>query len=84
MKMSIDFIRMVKDATLESQFTAEELATLCDPQGHSSTPEDDRYLKHSIQNFIDLLGCAQDKYTAVRENLRELCQRAIFMTIKFR
>lgn len=70
--MSIDFIRMVKDATLESQFTAEELATLCDPQGHSSTPEDDRYLKHSIQNFIDLLGCAQDKYTAVRENLREL------------
>jgi len=45
---------------------------LCDPQEHDSTPEDDRYLKYSIQNFIDLLGCAQDKYTAVRENLREL------------
>ena len=72
MKMSVDFIRMVRDATLGSQFTAEELAALRDPQGHSSTPEDDRYLKHSIQNFIDLLGCAQDKYTAVRENLREL------------
>ena len=72
MQTSINFIRMVRDATLESQFTAEELATLCDPQGHDSTPEDDRYLKFSIQNFIDLLGCAQDKYTAVRENLREL------------
>ena len=72
MKLSVDFIQMVRDATLESQFTPEELATLRDPQAHSSTPEDDRYLKYSIQNFIDLLGCAQDKYTAVRDNLREL------------
>ena len=72
MKMSIDFIQMVRDVTLESQFTAEELATLCDPQGHSSTLEDDCYLKYSIQNFIDLLGYAQDKYMAVCDNLCEL------------
>jgi hypothetical protein len=72
MKTSVNLIHMVRDATLESQFTDEELANLHDPRWHDSTPGDDRYLKHSIQNFIDLLGCAQDKYTAVRENLREL------------
>ena len=63
---------MVREATLDSQFSVEELAVLHDPQEHDSVPEDDRYLKHSIQNFIDLLGCAQDRYTAVRQNLHEL------------
>ena len=72
MNMSVEFIRMVRAATLESQFTAEELAALRNPQEHDSTPVDDPYLKHAIQNFIDLLGCAQDKYSAVRQNLREL------------
>ena len=72
MATSVDFIRMVREATLDSQFSVEELAVLHDPQEHDSVPEDDRYLKHSIQNFIDLLGCAQDRYTAVRQNLHEL------------
>ena len=69
---SVEFIRMVKDATLESQFSPEELAALRDPQENDSTPEDDPYLKFSIRNFIDLLGCARDKYSAVRENYLEL------------
>jgi len=72
MNLSVDFIRMVREATLGSQFSVKELAVLRDPQEHESSLIDDPYLKHSIQNFIDLLGCAQDKYSAVRRNLREL------------
>ena len=63
---------MVKEATLESQFSPEELEILRDPREHDSSPEDDPYLKYSIRNFIDLLGCAQDRYTAVRQNHLEL------------
>ena len=59
---------MVKGATLASQFSPEELAALQDPRPHGFNPTDDPYLKYSIQNFIDLLGCAQDRYAAVREN----------------
>ena len=69
--MSVDFIRMVREASLESQLSAEELATLRNPRDHDSSPEVDCNLKHSIRNFIDLLGCSQDAYTAVRQNLFE-------------
>jgi len=63
---------MVREATLVSQFSPEELAVLQDPRPHEFNPADDPYLKYSIQNFIDLLGCAQDRYAAVRENYLEL------------
>jgi len=65
---SIEFIRMVRNATLDSQFSPEELDVLRNPWAHESSPEDDPYLKFSIQNFINLLGCAQDRYAAMREN----------------
>ena len=68
----VKFIRMVREATLESQFGNEELVALRDPQQNESNPEDDPYLRYSIRNFIDLLGCAQDKYTALRQNHLEL------------
>ena len=63
---------MVREATLESQFSVEELETLRDPRENGSSPEDDPYLRYSIRNFIDLLGCAQEKYAAVRQNHLEL------------
>ena len=72
MATSVEFIQMVKDATLETQFNIEELAALRDPQQNGPSPEDDPYLKYSIRNFIDLLGTAQDRYTAVRQNHLEL------------
>ena len=75
MRTSVEFIQMVNEATLESQFSPEELSVLRKPRANDpkdSNPESDPYLKHSIRNFIDLLGCAQDNYTAVRENLQEL------------
>ena len=71
MTMSVDFIWMVREVSLESQLSIEELATLRNPWDHNSTPEVDHNLKHSIRNFIDLLGCPQGAYTAVRQNLLE-------------
>jgi len=58
MNQSINFIQMVREATLDSQFSTEELSAFRDPQENDSNPEDDRYLRYSIRNFIDLLGCA--------------------------
>ena len=63
---------MVRAATLESQFTLEELNALCNPREHESHLEDDPAFKCSIRNFIDLLGCPQDAYSRVRQNILEL------------
>ena len=63
---------MIREATLESQLSPEELAALREPKQRNSAPENDRYLKHSIQNFIDLLGCPEDAYTNVCRNHQEL------------
>ena len=73
LKMSVRFARMVREASLDSQFSPEELDVLRNPQECSeSSPEDDPHLRFSIRNFIDLLGCSQDSYSRVRENVREL------------
>ena len=72
MATSVEFIRMVKEATLEFQFGVEELAALCDPRENTSILEDDPYLKFSIRNFISLFGCAQDRYEDVRQNYLDL------------
>ena len=69
---SLEFIRMVRGATLDSQLSPEELAALRNPRPHEFNPADDPYLRYSIRNFIDLLGCAQDRYAAVRDNYLEL------------
>ena len=63
---------MVGAATLESQSSPEELAALREPQEHDPSPVDDRYLKHAIQNFIDLLGSPENTYTCVSRNHQEL------------
>ena len=72
MAMSVEFIQLVKAATLGSQFNPKELAALQAPQENDSGPIDDPFLKHSIQNFIDLLGCTQERYADVRRNHLEL------------
>jgi hypothetical protein len=68
----VKFSRMVRAATLESQFTVDELAVLRNPQEHESSPEDDPSLMFAIRNFIDLLGCPQDAYSRVRQNVLEM------------
>ena len=70
--MSVQFARMVRAATLESQFSPEELAVLRNPQETETNPEDDPYLRCSIRNFVDLLGSSQETYSRVRQNILEL------------
>ena len=69
-RTALEFIRMVKDATLASQFDPEELAELLEPQEHESTPPDDPNLKLSLLNYISFMGCSQDMYEAARQNAR--------------
>jgi hypothetical protein len=59
---------MVKEATLESQFDAEELAELLEPQAHVSTPPDDPVLRLSLLNYISFMGYPQGTYEAARQN----------------
>ena len=71
--VALDFIRMVKDATLETQFSPEELTEFLDPQEHTSTPSDDPDLKYSLRNFITCMDSSQRTYEEVCQNARERC-----------
>ena len=71
MRNALEFIRLVEEATLESQFTTEELAELLEPQEHLSPPPDDPSLKLSLLNYISFMGCSQDMYEAARRNANE-------------
>ena len=71
MRNALEFIRMVKEATLASQFSAEELSELLEPQEHTSTPPDDPSLKLSLLNYISFMGCSQDMYEAARQNTNQ-------------
>jgi hypothetical protein len=68
MRSAVDFIRMVKEATLASQFDAEELAELLAPQEHTTTPPDDPILRLSLLNYISFLGYPQSAYEVARQN----------------
>ena len=70
MRVAIEFIQRVKDATLASQFSPEELTELLEPQEHESTPPDDPNLKLSLLNYISFMGGSQDLYEAARQNTR--------------
>jgi hypothetical protein len=59
---------MVKEATLKSQFDAEELAELLEPQAHVSTPPDDPVLRLSLLNYISFMGDPQGSYEAACRN----------------
>ena len=67
---SLEFVQMVKDATLESQLDPEDLDRLWNPTPHSSTPADDPDLLLSISTFIDLMNSSQDAYDNICENIR--------------
>ena len=71
-QISLDFIWMIKESTLMSQFEPEELADLLDPQEHKSTPLDDPVLKLSLLNFILFMGASQVIYKAAQHNLHKL------------
>lgn len=65
-RTALEFIRMVKEATLESQFSPEELDGLLNPMEHESTPMDDPNLMMSLRTFIGLLDSSQKNYDLMR------------------
>ena len=71
MQIALDFIRMIKEATLASQFDTEELAELFEPQEHTSTPPDDANLKLSLLNYISFMGSPQGTYEMARQNANQ-------------
>ena len=68
---ALQFIELVKAATLTSQFDPEDLANFLNPQEHDSTPPDDPNLRLSLLNFISLIGSSQDTYKAVHQNTQQ-------------
>jgi len=47
-RTSLEFIRMVKEATLATQFSPEDLAEFLNPREHASVPSDDPVLRFSL------------------------------------
>ena len=71
MKLNLEFIQMVKEATLASQFTPAELQAFRNPRGIQFSPSEDRDLRLSIKSFISSLdhNQSQKAYTATRQNI---------------
>ena len=65
-QLALEFIKHVREATLASQFTPEDLADLLHPREHESTPMDDPDLMLSLRAFVELLGSTQNDYEAMR------------------
>ena len=63
---------MVKEATLATQFSPEDLAEFLNPQEHTSVPSDDPVLRFSLRNFISCMDASQRTYEEVCRNAREL------------
>ena len=70
-RTAIDFIKMVRGATLASQFEPDELAEFLHPQEIPSSPPEDPSLKLSLLNFISFMGCSQNTYEAARQNTQQ-------------
>ena len=70
MKTNLEFVGMIEDATLESQFSPNELEAFRKPQPISFSPSEDPDLLLSISNYIANLNASQDIYVKNRLNLQ--------------
>ena len=68
---TINFIHLVEEATLASQFDPEELAELLDPLEHESMPPDDPEFKLSLLNFISFMSLSQTAYEEACQNIQQ-------------
>ena len=73
MKLSMEFVRMLEEAVLESQFRPDELETFLNPQPLSFSPSDDPDLLLSISNYVANLNASEDIYIKNRLNLQRWC-----------
>ena len=71
MKTNLQFIGMVEDTTLESQFSAAELRAFRNPEELRASPSNDPDLKLSISFYISSLDHASSEraYAASRRNI---------------
>ena len=69
MKTTLEFIRMLETATLDTQFSPDELEAFQNPQEISSSPSDDPDLLLSISNYVANLNASQKIYIQNRLNL---------------
>ena len=70
-RTAIEFIELIKTASLASQFDPDELAEFLDPREHESEPPDDPGLKLSLLNFISFMGHSQTAYNDACQNVRQ-------------
>ena len=70
MKTNMEFVEMLKEATLESQFSPSELDEFRNPQEISFSPSEDPDLLLSILNYIANLNASQDVYNKNRLNIQ--------------
>lgn len=77
---ALEFIQLVKEATLESQFTTEELTELLEPQEHLSPPLDNPSLKLSLLYHMSFMGCSQDMYEVACQNANECFPNIEFLS----
>lgn len=62
---------MVKDVTLESHLSLEDINALRNPRAHTSTPSDDPDLLLSISNFINLMTSSQKSYDKIARSIQQ-------------
>ena len=70
MRRNLEFIQMIEDAILESQFGPGELEAFRNPQELMFSPSDDPDLLLSILNFVANINGSQDIYTKNRLNFQ--------------
>ncbi|KAF9779443.1 hypothetical protein BJ322DRAFT_1113262 [Thelephora terrestris] len=64
--IALEFIRMLGESTLASQFGPNELEEFLDPRAHDCTPLDDRNLRLSLMNFVSFMNHSQKAYEDAR------------------
>ena len=69
-RTTLEFIRMIKESTLASQFDPDQLAEFQNPQECPSALPDDPTLRLSLLNFISLIGSSHETYEDIRRNFQ--------------
>jgi len=70
MKTTLQFIQMLEEVTLNTQFSPKELEAFWGPQELLSSPSDNPDLLLSISNYVANLNASQDIYTKNRLNVQ--------------
>ena len=68
---ALDFIDLVRNVTLVSQFNPGELADFLNSEELKSTPPDDPNFKLSLLNYVSLIGSSQGVYKVICQNTQQ-------------